>query len=149
VVELVLDPPIENAWVWNFPFLAEPGSYSIDAIFGSQEILQRLEGDWWFFALFVNRAAFNTILGKEFLFRGVLLPRMEGVFGRWSWVANSVLFGLYHVHQPWGIPNSVLTGLLYTFPAYRFRSTWMSIIPHSARSVFFTFLVLGVVLGLA
>jgi membrane protease YdiL (CAAX protease family) len=147
-VELVLDPPIENAWVWVFPFLAEPGSYSFDANFGSQEILQRLEGAWWFFALFVVQAAFNTILGEEFLFRGVLLPRMEGVFGRWSWVANSVLFGLYHVHQPWGIPNSVLTGLLYTFPAYRYRSTWMSIILHSAQSVFFAFLVLAVVLGL-
>ena len=89
------------------------------------------------------------MLGEEFLFRGVLLPRMEGVFGRGSWVANGVLFGLYHIHQPWGIPNSVLTGLLYTFPAYRYRSTWMSIILHSAQSVYFAFLVLGVVLGLA
>jgi membrane protease YdiL (CAAX protease family) len=149
VVELVLDPPIENAWVSVFPFLAEPGSYSLDAIFESQEILQRLEGAWWFFALFVVQAVFNTILGEEFLFRGVLLPKMEGVFGRGSWVANGVLFGLYHVHQPWGIPNSVVTGLLYTFPAYRFRSTWMSIILHSAQSVFLAFLVLGVVLGLA
>ena len=149
LVELLLDPPIENSWVSIFPFLAEPGSYSLDVLLESQEILQRLEGAWWFFALFVVYAAFNTILGEEFLFRGVLLPRMEGLFGRWSWVANSVLFGFYHVHQPWGIPNSVLTGLLYTFPAYRYRSTWMSIILHSAQSVFFAFLVLGVVLGLA
>ncbi len=149
VVELVLGPPMENVWASVFPFLAEPAGYSFDAIFQSQEILARLEGAWWFFALFVIQAAFNTILGEEFLFRGVLLPKMEGVFGSWSWVANGVLFGLYHVHQPWGIPNSVLTGLLYTFPAYRYRSTWMSIILHSAQSVFFAFLVLGVVLGLA
>src|SRR5215203_283505 len=149
LVELVLNTPLENAWVSVFPFLAEPQGYSLDAILGSQEILARLEGAWWFFALFVVQAAFNTILGEEFLFRGVLLPKMEGVFGRWSWVANSILFGLYHVHKPWGIPNSVLTGLLYTFPAYRYRSTWMSIILHSAQSVFFAFLVLGVVLGLA
>jgi uncharacterized protein len=149
VVELVLDTPIENAWVSVFPFLAEPAGYSFDAIFRSQEILERLEGAWWFFALFVFQAAFNTILGEEFLFRGVLLPKMEGVFGRRSWVANSILFALYHVHQPWGIPNSVLTGLLYTFPAYRYRSTWMSVILHSGQSVYFAFLVLGVVLGLA
>jgi membrane protease YdiL (CAAX protease family) len=149
LVELVLNTPLENAWVSVFPFLAEPQGYSLDAILGSQEILARLEGAWWFFALFVVQAAFNTILGEEFLFRGVLLPKMEGVFGRWSWVANSILFGLYHVHKPWGVPNSVLTGLLYTFPAYRYRSTWMSIILHSAQSVFFAFLVLGVVLGLA
>jgi uncharacterized protein len=149
VVELVLNTPLENAWVSIFPFLAEPQGYGGDAIFGSQEILDRLEGAWWFFALFVITAVFNTVLGEEFLFRGVLLPKMEGVFGRGSWVANSVLFALYHVHKPWVIPNAILTGLLYTFPAYRYRSTWMSIIVHSAQSVYFAFLVLGVVLGLA
>ena len=149
VVELVLNTPLEDAWVSVFPFLAEPHGYSFDAFFGSQEILQRLEGAWWFFALIVVMSVFNTILGEEFLFRGVLLPKMEGVFGRGSWVANSILFALYHVHKPWVIPNAVLTGLLYTFPAYRYRSTWMSIIVHSAQSVYFAFLVLGVVLGLA
>ena len=149
VVELVLNTSLENAWVSVFPFLAEPHGYSFDAILGSQEILARLEGAWWFFALFVVMAVFNTILGEEFLFRGVLLPKMEGVFGRGSWVANSILFALYHVHKPWVIPNAFLTGLLYTFPAYRYRSTWMSIIVHSAQSVYFAFLVLGVVLGLA
>ena len=149
VVQLLLNSPMENAWVTVFPFLAEPQGYSSEAIFESQEILDRLVGAWWFFALFVIFAVFNSVLGEEFLFRGVLLPKMEGVFGRASWVVTGVLFGLYHVHQPWGIPNSVLTGLLYTFPAYRYRSTWMSIILHSAQNVFTAFLVLGVVLGLA
>ena len=23
-----------------------------------------------------------------------------GVFGKWDWVANSVLFALYHMHRP-------------------------------------------------
>jgi membrane protease YdiL (CAAX protease family) len=149
VVELVLSPPLEHAWVSALPFLAEPAGSSFAAIFQSPEILARLEGAWWFLALFVFQAAFNTILGEEFFFRGVLLPKMEDVFGRWCWVANGILFGLYHLHQPWGIPNSVLTGLLYTFPAYRYRSTWLSIILHSAQSVYLAFLVLGVVLGLA
>jgi uncharacterized protein len=149
VIELLLNTPLENAWVSLFPFLAEPEGRSFGAIIGSQEILQQLVGAWWFLALVVVQSIFNTILGEEFLFRGVLLPRMEGVFGRWSWVANSVLFGFYHVHIPWVIPNAVLTGLLYTYPAYRYRSTWMSIIVHSAQSVYFAFLVLGIVLGLA
>ena len=149
VVELALRSAIQSAWGSVFPFLAEPQGYSFDVIFQSQEILARLEGAWWFFALFVISAVFNTILGEEFLFRGVLLPRMEGVFGRWSWVANGVLFGIYHVHLPWGMLDNILTGLLYTYPAYRYRSTWMSIILHSAQSVYFAFLVLGVVLGLS
>jgi uncharacterized protein len=149
VVELVLASALENAWESVFPFLAEPEGYSFGAIIGSQEVLERLVGAWWFLALFVIFSVFNTILGEEFLFRGVLLPRMEGVFGRGSWVANSILFALYHVHLPWVIPNAVITGLLYTYPAYRYRSTWMSIILHSAQSVYIGFLVLGVVLGLA
>lgn len=137
-------------WVSIFPFFAEPAGYSLSAIFRSQEILDRLVGAWWFLGLFVVNAVFNTILGEEFLFRGVLLPKMEGVFGRWSWVANGVLFGFYHIHQPWGILGSVIRGVfLYAFPTWRFHSTWMGVIIHSAESVYVAFLVLGVVLGLA
>ena len=149
VVQLPLSAPIRGAWVAVLPFLAEPPGYGPGALFQSREVLARLEGAWWFLALFVANAVLNTVLGEEFLFRGVLLPKMGGVFGRWSWVANGVLFGCYHLHQPWGIPTSVLTGLLYAFPADRFRSTWMAVILHSAQSVYLAVLVLGVVLGLA
>src|ERR687890_783663 len=42
ILELVLNTPLENAWVSHFPFLAEPQGYGFDAIFQSQEILARL-----------------------------------------------------------------------------------------------------------
>jgi membrane protease YdiL (CAAX protease family) len=150
LLDMVLASAIDQLWGAVFPIFAEPPGHSFDTIFESAEILERLVGAWWFLALFVVFALFNTILGEEFLFRGVLLPKMEGVFGRWSWVANGVLFGLYHFHQPWGILTAIVGGVLcYTLPAWRFRSTWMSIIVHSAQSVVFAFLILGVVLGLA
>lgn len=150
VWEIALTSSVDDLWVSIFPFLAEPSGYSFAAILESQEILEGLVGAWWFLALFVVQAIFNTILGEELLFRGVLLPKMEGVFGSWSWVANGVLFGFYHVHQPWGIVGSVVSGVFfYALPTWRFRSTWMGIIVHSAQSVFFAFLVLGIVLGLA
>jgi uncharacterized protein len=146
VVELVLYTPVESAWVSVFAFLAQPQGYGFDVIFGFQDLLVALEGAWWFFALFVIFAVSNKIIAEELLFRGVLLPKMEGVFGRGSWVANGILFGLYHVHQPWVIPNAIFAGFLYTFPAYRYRSTWMSIIVHSAQSVYFAFFMLEIVL---
>jgi len=150
VWELALTSYVDGLWVSVFPFFAEPPGFSMAAVFESQGVLDRLVGAWWFFALFVVQAIFNTILGEEFLFRGVLLPKMQGVFGRWSWAANGVLFGFYHVHQPWGIVGSVISGVfLYAFPTWRFRSTWMGIVVHSAQSVYFGFLILGVVLGLA
>lgn len=150
VWELALTSYADGLWVSAFPFFAEPPGFSMAAVFQSPAVLGRLVGAWWFFALFVVQAIFNTILGEEFLFRGVLLPKMEGVFGRWSWVANGVLFGFYHVHQPWGIAGSVISGaFLYAYPTWRFRSAWMGIIVHSAQTVYFGFLILGIVLGLA
>ena len=101
--DTTLRPLVNDLSVSIAPVLAEPPGYSFDAIFESQAILDRLVGAWWFLGLFVVFAVFNTFLGEELLFRGVLLPRMQGVFGKWSWVANGVLFGFYHVHQPWGI----------------------------------------------
>lgn len=148
--ELALTSYFDGLWVSIFPFLAEPPGYSMGAVLSSQEILERLQGAWWFLGLYGVNALFNTVLGEEFLFRGVLLPKMEGVFGKWSWVANGVLFGFYHVHQPWGILGSIISGIfLYAFPSWRFRSTWMGIIVHSAQSIYFSYLILGIVLGLA
>jgi membrane protease YdiL (CAAX protease family) len=147
--DVAITPSADKLWVSIFPFLAEPPGYDFRMIFQSQEILDRLVGAWWFFGLFVVSSVFNDFLGEEFLFRGVLLPKMEGVFGRWSWVANGVLFAFYHVHQPWGILANVVSGLFLAFPSWRFRSTWMAVIVHSVQNVYFGFLVLGLILGLA
>ena len=146
--ELALRAFVDEPWVTIFPFLAEPPGYGLSGVFQSQELLDRLVGAWWFLGLFVVNAIFNTILGEEFLFRGVLLPKMEGAFGRWSWVANGAMHGFYHL-RPWGIAGSVFSGFLYAFPSWRYRTAWMGVIVHSAQSVFFVFLILGVVLGLA
>jgi membrane protease YdiL (CAAX protease family) len=62
---------------------------------------------------------FNTVLGEEPLFRGLLLPRMQGVFGRWDWAANRVLFALYHLHEPWGIPRTLLDAFILAYPSKR------------------------------
>lgn len=148
--DLFLAPPVTSLWVSILPFFREPTGYSLGAFLESQEILQRLVGAWWFFGLFVIEAVFNSVLGEEFLFRGVLLPKMEGVFGRWSWIANGVLFGFYHLHQPWVILDAAISGaFLYAFPSWRYRSTWMGVIVHSIQNVYFSFLILGIVLGLA
>lgn len=88
-------------------------------------------------------------MGKELLFRGVLLPRMAGVFGKWDWLANGVVFGLYHLHEPWVILNASIEGILFlALPSRYYRSAWFGIIAHSGQSIFFSFLILGLVLGM-
>ena len=56
-------------------------------------------GNWLWFTVIVTMMIFNTVLGEELLFRGLLLPRMRGAFGRWDWLVNGVLFGIYHLHR--------------------------------------------------
>jgi membrane protease YdiL (CAAX protease family) len=148
--EIVLHAPLDNLWVRVFPFLAEPPGFSGRELMESAEARAQLVGAWGFLGLFAVNALFNTFLGEELLLRGVLLPKMAGVFGKWDWLANGVLFGVYHLHQPWGIPGNIVTAaFLEAYPARRFRSIWMAIIVHSGQSVFFLFLLLGLVLGLA
>ena len=82
--------------------------------------------------------------------RRLTLVSAPAGFGKWDWVANGLIFTLYHVHQPWGFLSTWIEDIfLLALPAKRFQSTWMSIIIHGAQNVFFLFLVLGLVLGLA
>ena len=148
--QLFVGPRLNQEWIALLPFLAEPPDLALRTALASSAGKAQFVGAWGILALFALNAVFNTVLGEELLFRGVLLPKMNAVFGRWDWLANGVLFGLYHLHQPWGILGSIGTGaLLYALPAKHFRSTWMACIVHSAQSVYFLFLMLGLVLGLA
>jgi membrane protease YdiL (CAAX protease family) len=101
---------------------------------------------WGWFAVVVVLAVFNTVLGEELLFRGLLLPRMQGVFGRRDWVANGVLSAIYHLHQPWSIPASLVDIFALAYPSRRFQSAWMGIIVHSSQSVAVIIVVLTLVL---
>jgi uncharacterized protein len=147
-LEIGLRSTLVDVWTGIFPFFAEPAGYDFSVMF-TPELRAQLVGAWGMLALFSVSATFNTFLGEEFLFRGVLLPKMEGVFGKWDWAANGVLFSFYHLHQPWGILATLPADLVLAFSGKRFRSNWFPIILHSGQSVFFLFLILGLVLGLA
>lgn len=103
-----------------------------------------LSGNWPWFVVVVVMALFNTVLGEELLFRGLLLPRMRGVFGRGDWLANGLLFAVYHLHLPWVIPTALLDSVALALPSRRYRSAWLGIIVHSVQSV----LIVGATLAL-
>jgi membrane protease YdiL (CAAX protease family) len=97
-----------------------------------------MSGNWVWFALIVALFVFNTALGEELLFRGLLLPRMQGAFGRWDWVANGFLFAAYHLHEPWVIPSTLLGDTFaLSYPSRRYRSALIGIAVHSSQSVVF------------
>ncbi|MFC1879430.1 lysostaphin resistance A-like protein [Chloroflexota bacterium] len=146
---MLINPPLDGLWVRLFPFLDAPPGFDPGDLLEYPIVKEKLLGAWWFLGLWFFMSLFNTVLGEEFLFRGVLLPKMNGVFGKWDWVANGVLFALYHLNQPWAIPGYVVYAFSIALPAKRFRSTWMSIIVHSTANAFFAVVFLGYILGLA
>jgi len=104
-----------------------------------------LHGAWGWFGLILLLFVFNTVLGEELLFRGFLLPRMNGAFGRRDWVANGLLFAAYHLHVPWVIPATLLDTFILAYPSKRYRSAWIGIAVHSTQSVLSAVLVLRLV----
>jgi membrane protease YdiL (CAAX protease family) len=104
------------------PFTAPPG-YDFAAFSQSEAFVAFMSGNWVFYAVLVALVVFNTILGEELLFRGVLLPRMQGAFGRFDWVANGFLFAAYHLHTPWVMPATLLVDTFaLAYPSRRYRS---------------------------
>jgi membrane protease YdiL (CAAX protease family) len=129
------------------PVLPTPATRDLGLFLGSQSGQQFFSGNWPWLAICVAMFALNTMLGEELLFRGLLLPRMAGAFGRWDWLANGVLFAVYHLHVPWVIPQTLLVDtFVLGYPSRRYRSALIGIAVHSVQSVFFTVLLVGLVL---
>jgi membrane protease YdiL (CAAX protease family) len=127
------------------PILSAPEDRDLGKFLDSDAGQSFLSGAWGWFGLIVVLQIFNSALGEEFLFRGLLLPRMNGAFGRGDWVANGVLFAAYHLHVPWVIPATFLDTFFISYPSKRYRSAWIGIAVHSIQSVFFIVLVLTLV----
>ena len=127
-----------------FPFINSLPQYEMSTL-----ATPEFKGAWWLLILLFISSVFNYFLGEEFLYRGILLPKMTGVFGKWDWFANGVLFGFYHLHKPqMFITSALVSGFLFAFPSKRFQSSWMALIIHGAEGLFILVLVLGIILGM-
>src|SRR4051794_17339847 len=73
------------------PTLPTPATRDVGLFLGSADGQAWMSGNWVWFVILVVMFVFNTVLGEELLFRGVLLPRMRA-FGRADWLVNGLLF---------------------------------------------------------
>ena len=100
------------------PAIAAPADRDLALFLQSDAGQGFMSGNWLWFAVLLVMFLFNTALGEELLFRGFLLPRMSGAFGRLDWVANGVLFAFYHLHVPWAILGSLVAEMfLVAYPS--------------------------------
>ena len=143
VIPLILAFAAAQELVPTFP---APENRELATLVGSDAGKAFLDGAWGWYGLLLAMFLFNTVLGEELLFRGYLLPRMNRAFGRGDWVANGLLFTVYHLHVPWAMPAALLDMFTLAYPTKRYRSAWVGIAVHSAQSVFFAIVLLLIVL---
>jgi membrane protease YdiL (CAAX protease family) len=108
-----------------------------------------LAGNYLFLLLYFAIGLVFNVFGEEIYYRGYLLPRMRGAFGRWDWVANGVLFTLKHVYQRWLYPGILVGGLCYAFAAGPLGSLPLAMVYHWVgnflfQMVYLTLAVIGV-----
>jgi len=81
------------------------------------------KGNYLFLLLFLFTGIMN-IIGEDTYYRGVLIPKLHGMFGRYAWLAGGVLFSLKHVYVWWrmlevlplGVAGAFLFGPIGSLP---------------------------------
>jgi membrane protease YdiL (CAAX protease family) len=87
-------------------------------------------GRYWILAFWLPFFLVN-ILGEEFLWRGVLLPRQELAFGRWAWLANGIGWLAFHIPFGWQILLPLWpTVFVINWLAHRRKNSWIGAIIH-------------------
>jgi membrane protease YdiL (CAAX protease family) len=72
-----------------------------------------------------------NILGEEFWWRGVVLPRQELAFGKWTWLVHGVMWDLFHVFKWWDLLGLLPITLAIAFVCSRKKNTNPGILMHS------------------
>ncbi len=134
----ILDVPFASRLpAWMVP------DYGVISVLATHEN----KGAWHLLAFAFLSSVFNYGLGEALFFHCVLLPRMVATFGRWAWLVNGALLGLYHVHKLSFMPTVILSSLPFAFPAQRYRSSLLAILMHGVEGIFLLLAILLVITG--
>lgn len=113
-----------------FPNLAPPEFAQIQNL-----AVPEFRGAWYIVGIALLSSLFNYLLGEELFFHGILLPKMQGVFGRWAWAANGILFATYHVHKIEMVPVFIFGSIFYSYLNQKYRSFYPGLIIHGVEFI--------------
>ncbi|WP_067140370.1 CPBP family intramembrane glutamic endopeptidase [Oceanivirga salmonicida] len=80
-----------------------------------------------------------NILAEELYFRAWILPKITK-YGNIGWIANGILFALYHTFQLWLLPTLITGSLVFAFIIYRSKSILPALVAHLIINFLFTIL---------
>jgi membrane protease YdiL (CAAX protease family) len=104
------------------------GEFDHSPSFMSFETLTRER--YWLLIIWLPYWILN-ILGEEFFWRGVMLPRQELAFGKFTWLIHGTGWGLFHIAFGWQLLIT-LVPLIYiqSYIVQRKKNSWIGVIMH-------------------
>lgn len=131
---------IEEKLILLIPAIESPSFIEIQAL-----MMPEFRGAWYLVGIALVSSVFNYLLGEELFFRGVLLPKMNGAFGKWDWAVNGLLFAGYHIHKIAEIPLFMVGSIFYSFLNKKYRSFYPGLLIHGVEAIpLFLFIILFV-----
>jgi membrane protease YdiL (CAAX protease family) len=88
-------------------------------------------GRYWILLAWIPFWLLN-ILGEEFVWRGVVLPRQERAFGEWAWLVNGAGWMLFHLaFGPAVLAVLWPTTFILPYVVQRTQNIWSGVIIHA------------------
>ncbi len=87
-------------------------------------------GRYWLLAVWLPYWVLN-ILGEEILWRGVMLPRQEIVFGKYTWLVHGFGWWLFHIAFGWQLLITLIPLIfIQSYIVQKRKNSWIGVIMH-------------------
>jgi membrane protease YdiL (CAAX protease family) len=116
----------------DLPAFVSPTSLT-DPMVAYDAAVGGLRGNWLPVLVITVLGVFN-VLGEELWWRGVVLPRQELAFGRWTWVVHGLMWAAFHSFKWWDVLALVPNSLGLAFVCSRHKSTTPGLVIHAITS---------------
>ena len=88
------------------------------------------KGRYWLLLVWLPYWILN-IMGEEFLWRGVMLPRQELAFGKYTWLVHGFGWGLFHVAFGWHLLITLIPLIfIQSYIVQKTKNSWVGVIMH-------------------
>jgi len=88
-------------------------------------------GRYWILLLWFPYWILN-IMGEEILWRGVIFPRQEIVFGGYTWIFHGFCWSLFHLPFGWQLFLTMLPILfIQSLAVQKTKNTWVGVLVHA------------------
>jgi membrane protease YdiL (CAAX protease family) len=129
--------------LWSFAGLILVGLFSVLIMMGLELLIGKFDhspafmsfeplttGRYWLLLVWFPYWILN-ILGEEFLWRGVMLPRQEITFGKYTWIIHGFGWGLFHIAFGWQLLITMIPLIfIQSYIVQKTKNSWTGVIMH-------------------